>query len=296
MQSSQQAAKLLMILVALAVVSAAETKQEIRFTVGPRATITIVNQYGGISVKPSTSNLVVVVATKASDKIEIERTPENNDAAAVTNRINITTQLFEGVTPSSGKVDYEVLVPADASVILESANGVLHVEKLRGDVEIEGAQPTVDVREISDAHVHVKTIDGPVTLTNIKGGHVEVDSISGNINLVDVAGPLVHVSSTRGKITYDGDFGLTGEYRLVNHSGDIDATIPENTSADIQAISRHGKVQDEFHLKPKAHSASSFIPTGAASFIGTTISTVGHSASSVLLRTFSGRIHLQKRQ
>ena len=67
MQSSQQAAKLLMLLVALAVVAAAETREEFRFTVGPRATIAIVNQYGGISVKPSTGNCVVVCATRASD-------------------------------------------------------------------------------------------------------------------------------------------------------------------------------------------------------------------------------------
>jgi DUF4097 and DUF4098 domain-containing protein YvlB len=295
MQSSQQAAKLLMLLVALALVARAETREELRFTVGPRATVAIVNQYGNISVKPSPgNNLVVIVATRASDKVEIDRSPETPDSNGGANRVSITTHLLAGATPESGRVDYDVLVPADASVILQSATGILHAERLRGDVEVEGAQSSVDVRDISEAHVHVKTMEGAVTLTNIKGGHVEVESVSGDIHLVDVAAPQVRVSSTRGSISYDGDFGYTGEYRLTNHSGNIDAIIPQTTSAEIRAQSLKGKVQDDVHLKPKTHSIG-VIP-GAASFFGTTISTVSHSASSVLLSTFSGRIHLQKRQ
>ena len=35
----------------------------------------------------------------------------------------------------------------------------------------------MDVRDISDAHVHVKTMNGPVNLDNIQNGHVEVDSL-----------------------------------------------------------------------------------------------------------------------
>jgi DUF4097 and DUF4098 domain-containing protein YvlB len=235
----------------------------------------------------------VIVATRASDRSEIDRSPDTAAESAVASRISVTTHLLAGATPESGRVDYELQVPVDASVILQSATGALRAEKLRGDVDVEGAQASVDVRDITDAHVHVKTMDGPVSLTNIKGGHVEVESVSGDIHLADVAAPQVRVRSTSGRISYDGDFGYTGEYRLTNHSGDIDAIIPQTTSAEIRAQSLRGKVQDDVHLKPKTHSTG-VIP-GAVGFFGTTISTVGHSASSVLLSTFSGKIHLQKR-
>jgi DUF4097 and DUF4098 domain-containing protein YvlB len=274
-------------------VAAAETREEMRFAVSPRVTIAIVNQYGGISVRPSSGNLVVIVATRASDRSEIDRSPDTAAESAVASRISVTTHLLAGATPESGRVDYELQVPVDASVILQSATGALRAEKLRGDVDVEGAQASVDVRDITDAHVHVKTMDGPVSLTNIKGGHVEVESVSGDIHMADVAAPQVRVRSTSGRISYDGDFGYTGEYRLTNHSGDIDAIIPQTTSAEIRAQSLRGKVQDDVHLKPKTHSTG-VIP-GAVGFFGTTISTVGHSASSVLLSTFSGKIHLQKR-
>jgi len=293
MQSSQQVAKLLMIMVALAVVSRAQTRQEFRFAVGPRVTIAIVNQFGDISVKPSNGNLVVVVATRASDKVEIDRSPETAAESAAANRISITTHLLNGATAASGLVNYEVQVPADASVILQSATGMLRAERLRGDVDVEGAQANVDLRDIAEAHVHVKTMDGAVALTNIKGGHVEVESVSGDIHLADVAAPQVRVRSTSGRISYDGDFGYTGEYRISNHSGNIDAVIPQATSAEIKATSLRGKVVDDVHLKPKTHATG--VIAGASSFVGTTISTVSHTASSVWLSTFSGRIHLQKR-
>ena len=80
-----------------------------------------------------------------------------------------------------GRVDYEVMVPADASVTLRSSTGPLRAEGLHGDVILEGSQANVEVRDISNAHVHVKTLNGLVTLSNIRNGHVEITSVSGNV-------------------------------------------------------------------------------------------------------------------
>ena len=146
--------------------------------------------------------------------------------SAIASRFNRT--CCPGATAESGRVDYEILVPADASVTLHSSTGPLRAEKLHGDVTLEGAAATVDVRDITNAHVHVKTLNGPVTLTNVQDGHVEVDSLSGTVTLNRVNGPLVQVISTSGGINYIGDFGDSGEYRLTSHSGDIDATVPDS--------------------------------------------------------------------
>jgi DUF4097 and DUF4098 domain-containing protein YvlB len=197
--------------------------------------------------------------------------------------------LFEGATPENSRVDYEVLVPADASVTLRSTTGPLQAEKLHGDVEMEGSSARVDVRDITDSHVHVKTMNGPVTLSNIRNGHVEIDSVSGDVSMISVTGPLVRVSSTSGKIRYDGDFGYAGEYRFNSHSGDIDATIPQDASVDVRAQSVRGNVQDDVPMQPKTH--TSFLAREGSSFAGT----INKAASSVWLRTFSGRIHLKKR-
>ncbi|HEY1660312.1 MAG TPA: DUF4097 family beta strand repeat-containing protein [Candidatus Sulfotelmatobacter sp.] len=262
----------------------AQTKKEFHFTVAARSGVSVLNPYGSIAVKPSSGNTVLVSAFLHSDKVEID----NNQSG---NRVDITSHLLPGADAESGRVDYEIQVPADASITLHSSTGTLRAEKLHGDVNLEGPGASVEVRDISGAHVHVKTMNGPVTLDNIQNGHVEVDSLSGVVTLNEVNGALVQVVSTSGKINYIGDFGNSGEYRLTSHSGDIDATIPEWTSADVSARSVRGEVHDDIPLQPKTHTY--FALDKGRAFAGT----MGRVAvsSTVVLRTFSGKIHLRKR-
>ena len=262
----------------------AETHKEYRFNVGPRAGVSVNNPYGSVSVKPATGNVVVINAVLSSDRVEV-------DNALVGNRVEIQSHLLPGADAQSGRVDYEILAPADASITLHSSTGSLRAEKLHGDVSLEGAAATVDVRDISNAHVHIKTLNGPVTLTNVQDGHVEIDSLSGNVTLRSVNGPLVQVVSTSGGISYVGDFGDHGDYRFTSHSGDIDAVVPGSTSADVSARSVRGEVHDDIPLQPKQH--TSFVLKEGVALWGT----MGRAAisSTVVLRSFSGKIHLRKR-
>jgi DUF4097 and DUF4098 domain-containing protein YvlB len=283
MQRSQYATALtVVVLVMLATLAIAETKKEYRFDVGAKSKVSIINQFGSVSVKPSTGNFVLVSATTYSDKVEVDQSQSGN-------RVDVQSHLLTGASAENSRVDYEVLVPADASVSLESATGPLRAERLHGDLEAEGANAAVDVRDMWGSHVHVKTMAGPITLTNIRDGHVEIDSVSGDVTLNSVTGPLVRVSSTSGRIQYNGDFGHAGEYRFNSHSGNIDATIPEDASVDVKAQSVRGLVQNDVPLQPKVH--TSFLVKEGSSFAGT----INKAASSVWLRTFSGKIHLKKR-
>ncbi|HYM77836.1 MAG TPA: DUF4097 family beta strand repeat-containing protein [Candidatus Dormibacteraeota bacterium] len=262
----------------------AQTHKAYRFNVGPKAGVSVNNPYGSVSVKPSTGSVVVINAVLSSDKVEV-------DNALVGNRVEIHSHLLPGSDAQSGRVDYEIFAPADASVTLHSSSGSLHAEKLHGDITMEGAAATVDVRDITNAHVHVKTLNGTVTLTNVQNGHVEVDSLSGNVVLRGVNGPLVQVVSTSGEINYVGDFGDRGDYRFTSYSGDIEAEVPDSTSADVQARSVRGEVHDDIPLQPKEH--TSFIVKGGNAVWGS----MGRVAisSTVALRSFSGKIHLRKR-
>lgn len=281
---STRAAKLVAIGVIVAGTLVAETKKEYHFTVGAKAGVSVMNPYGSITVKPSTNNTVVVNAVLHSDKVEVDNSQNGN-------RVDIQSHLLDGADSDSGRVDYEILVPADASITLHSSTGSLHAEKLHGDVSLEGPGAEVDVRDISNAHVHVKTMNGPVNLNNIQNGHVEVDSLSGEVTLTGVNGPLVQVVSTSGRINYVGDFGNSGEYRLTSHSGDIEATIPDWTSADVSARSVRGEVHDDIPLQPKTHN---YFPLDKGRAFAGTMGRVAMS-STVVLRTFSGKIHLRKR-
>ena len=262
----------------------AVTHKELRFNVAPKAALSVNNPYGSVSIKPTTGNVVVVNAVLSSDKVEVD----NNFAG---NRVDLQSHLLAGADAQSGRVDYEILVPPDTNLALHSSSGTLKAEKIHGDVTLEGAAAIVELRDISDSHVHVKTLNGPVTLTNVQSGYVEVDSLSGNVTLNGVDGPLVQVISTSGGISYLGDFGNHGEYRLTSHSGNIEAIVPDSTSADVSARSVRGEVHDDIPLQPKQH--TSFVLKEGSAFWGT----MGRAAvsSTVVLRSFNGKIHLRKR-
>ena len=265
----------------LATTALAETRKEYRFTVGPKANVSVDTQYGAISVRPGSSNEVVVTATLVSDKVEVDQRQNGN-------RIEIASHLLPGSSQETGQVDYELLIPPDATLTLRSSTGPLSAEHLQGDLTLEGPDAMVNIRNVENGHVHVQTMRGPITLTDVRNGHVEIASISGDLNLKSVTGPLVQATSGSGKIFYDGDFGSGGDYKFTTHTGDIEALVPADVSADFKAHSVLGRVQHDFPLQIMH---SRFPVEAGRSFFGT----VGKAASEVVLRSFSGKIRLKQR-
>jgi len=282
MSSRQRVGAVAVVMIACAIAVSASEKKEFNYTVGPKASITINNQFGPVSVKPSTANQVIVTAILQSNKVEV-------DDSKIGDRVELKSHLLPGASPVNARVEYEVQVPAHASVPIHSTNGPLRAEQLHGDLTLEGDTATMEVHDVSDSHVHVNSLNGPITLTNIHNGHVEISSVGGEVVLNSVSGPLVSVTSTSGKIHYDGDFATGGDYKLTSHTGDIEAIIPADASFDVIAKSMRGDVQNDFPLQPKKH--ITFVPEKGRSFVGT----AGKAASSVLLRTVSGKIRLKKR-
>jgi DUF4097 and DUF4098 domain-containing protein YvlB len=274
-------------LVAMAFVAtvalAADTKKEFKYTVGPKASVTIVNEYGPVSVKGVPGRQITITATTHSDKVEV-------DSSQSGNRAEVRTHFLQPASPDEGRVEYVVQVPTDASVSVRGSTGPYSAEKLRGDVILEGDMAKVEVRDVSTAHVHVHTVDGAITLSNISGGHVEITSVGGDVELVDVTGPKVSVNTTSGNIRYSGDFGANGDYSLTNNFGNIDVILPASASIDLTARSMKGSAISDFPLQESKRHAV-FPLTAGKAFAGTANS----GASSVRLRSLSGTIRVTKR-
>lgn len=266
-------------LVSLAI---AESRKEYRFNVGPQVNVSVDTQYGAISVKPGAANQVVITATAKSERAEVY-TGQNG------NRVEVGSRLRPGADAQSGRVDFEISVPPDATVHLRSASGPITADGLQGEVTLEGAAAQVEARNLSRGHLVVQTMNGPITLNNVHAGHVEITSISGDIHLNGVTGQVVKIDTTSGKIAYSGDFGSGGDYSFITHTGDIDALVPSSASAAFSAQSLQGQVQNDFPLQPRQHPHISLDATRA--FFGT----AGKAASEVVMKTFSGKIRLKQR-
>jgi len=277
----QTAVVTLAVVTCLVSLALAESRKEYRFNVGPKANISVDTQYGAISVRPGAKGAVVVTAVSQSDKTEVDNQQHGN-------RIEIASHLFPDADQQTGRVDYELQVPPDSTLSLRSSTGPLSAENLHGDLSFEGTDAIVNVRDVSNGNIHVTTMRGPITLSNVSNGNIEISSISGAVALKSVTGPVVRARSGSGKISYDGDFGSGGDYKFTTHSGDIEAVVPGNTSADFSAHSMLGKVHNDLDLIPQH---TRYAMEQGRTFFGS----VGQAASKVVLRSFSGKIRLKQR-
>jgi hypothetical protein len=268
-------ARVAVVISLLALTAAAQEKKEFTYNVGPRAVVSITNNYGPITVKPSRNRQVVVETVVHSDAVGLVNEQHGD-------RIELRSN---STRPGTDLVDYTVLVPVDAFVSLRSSDGTLRAQGLRGDVILEAATASVEVTDISDAHLHIKTLSGPITLTDIRNSHLDIHSVSGNVTIRNVTGPLVEVNSGSGRISYQGDPGSAGEYLLTSHSGDLDISIPASALVDIKARSIKGQSDPDFPI------ASGFSAPGTGNLLLKPGTVTG---SRFDLRSFRGKIRLKR--
>jgi DUF4097 and DUF4098 domain-containing protein YvlB len=262
-------------LLALSAAAQDKDKREFTYTVGSRAVVSITNNYGPITVRPSPSRQVVVETVTHSDAVSLVNEQHGD-------RIELRSM---STRQGSNLVDYTVLVPVDAFVSLRSSDGTIRAQGLRGDVILEAAAGSVEVTDIRDAHLHVRTLTGPISLTDIRGSHLDIHSVSGNVNLRNVTGPSVEVNSGSGLISYEGDPGPVGEYLLTSHSGDLDVSIPASALVDIKARSIKGGSDPDFPI------ANGFSAARAGNLLLKPGTITG---SRFELRSFRGKIHLKR--
>jgi DUF4097 and DUF4098 domain-containing protein YvlB len=249
MRSWHHPLPLTLFVLTLSVAAPAQIKRDVlAYNVNARPVISIRNQYGRITVTPSNGERIVATVTH-SDAVAIQ-------GQQIENRVELITgsQISSGA--KADNVDYQVLVPADACVILSTAAGSLSAENLEGDLVFEGTTASVDAHLIHNAHVHVKTLSGPISLRQVTDGHVDVTTSSGDVLLQDVSGPMIEVHSGTGQIRYTGDPG-EGFYKLVTGSGNIDVALASPGLTHFKARSVKGKVDNQI-LPARPVAASTF--------------------------------------
>ncbi len=269
------------IILAACAVFAADVHKEFRYTVGPGATLNVVNETGPVTVRPSGSRQVIISTTAHSDKVAV-------DSSQTGNRIEAQTHVLGKPSADETRVDYDIQVPADIMLTVRADGGPVRVEKLRSDMTLDGSTAAFTVEDCSNSHVHIHAIKGPVTINNVRNGHVDITSVNGDVLLNSVTGPKVSIGTTKGAIRYTGDFGGGGDYGFSTHSGDIDVALPATASVDLTARSVSGSVEQDFPLQQK--SPVGFTTTPGRAFAGTS----NTGASSVQLRSFSGKIRVKK--
>lgn len=260
-------------------------RKEARLDIAPGGTINVVNNDGSVSLKAGSGRQVVVAYTLHSNKVEVDQ-----DSTPDKRRIEIRSHTLPQQAPNfdEAKVDLEVTVPAGTAITVSTATAPINADGLSGDITLSSDTGKITVSGVGRSHLNIRSVAAPVELSHVSLGYVHVTSSGGAVQMMDVTGPKVNVATGSGNITYRGDCSGVGDYLMTTHSGNIDMSLPETASVDLNAHSASGSVENDFPLQAKKHPV--FVPKSGSSFAGTSNS----GSSSVELRSFSGKIRVKK--
>src|SRR5258706_3027797 len=125
----------------------------------------------------------------------------------------------------SGSVDFNVTVPGNSNLNLQTSSGDVTVDSINGQISMS-------------------TDRGDITATNDTfSGSTKLTTGSGDITAKQdlLNGPAtLHTDS--GDITFDGAINGNGNYQFTTGHGDINATLSDNTGLDVNASTDNGSI------------------------------------------------------
>jgi DUF4097 and DUF4098 domain-containing protein YvlB len=168
-------------------------------------------------------------------------------------------------------VDYEVILPSNANVVLRTGSGNVRMQNVIGDA------------------FDLVTVSGDVIMQELRGRLLDLHTVMGNMVLQDINAERALVQSTAGNVEYMGRFMPTGRYKFLTHNGNI-RMLPRDTAGfDLDATTYRGALRSDYELKvlPQA-------PNRAPQRPRTLRATVGDASAAVTAQTFGGNIVIVK--
>jgi Putative adhesin len=269
---------------ALPVAAAAEGSfQRTLQTTGP-VNLDISTGSGSVQVRSGGSSRVQVTGhIRASEwfsgghaEDKIKRLQANPPISQTGNSIRIG-RIDDPELQRNISISYEVVVPAETELRVESGSGDQSVDGIRGPLELTAGSGGLKISSIGDrvraetgsgdieinriqGNVHAKTGSGSIRADDIAGGF-EADTGSGHVRLQQTAPGSVRVDTGSGGMELRGVQGSleakagsgtiqaegnpTGAWRLHTGSGTVQLKVPSRAGFDLDAHTSSGSISVE---------------------------------------------------
>lgn len=187
---------------------------------------------------------------RVSDE-DVRRVEQNPPVRQTGNLIKIDYPPVQNMS-----IDYDITVPADATVRSTSGSGNLEVRGVRGNVDVHAGSGDLQLDDLSGA-VRVDTGSGNITGNRLAGsldaragsgdirvnlsgqGSVRVHTGSGNVELRGINGGAV-LDTGSGDIVADGQ--IKDEWNVRASSGDVRLRVPRGSSFNVDIHTGSGDI------------------------------------------------------
>jgi len=167
-------------------------------------------------------------------------------AEQVENRISLRYHSNEqeaDVRRYSG-VGFDVLVPMDTPIEIDTSNGAISVGDIRGTIRLDTSNGAIDVYD-SSGTLTADTSNGRIEVVRFVG-ELLLDTSNGEMWLEQVAG-TVNAETSNGSVHYTGT-PAAGSNRLRTSNGSITARVPLDASIAFDASTSTGKIRSSLAL------------------------------------------------
>ena len=273
------------------------------------------NLSGDIDVTGTSGRDVVIEVTKrarrrrdaaeqlASVEVEID---------ARGDRIEVRTRYQRSDRNTRVSVSYDVMVPRDIAVSVQSVSGDLAISGVDGEVRAETVSGDVDIRRATQL-AHATTVSGDLRLADIAAdGELRLSSVSGDarvrdasaqrVSLETVSGDLdltgmrfdrFDMNTVSGDIEYEGELVDNGRYSITTHSGDVRLTLTENVGFELEANSFSGSVRSDLPVILRGSGGRDERGRGRRN--RNVVGTFGDGSAQIDITTFSGDVVISRR-
>lgn len=243
-----------------------ETKH---FTVGDQPTLVLTNSDGSVHLVSGAARQITVVAHKHTfagneDQLQVDY-KQSSDG----NTVTVSANQGSGFSFDFGLfwrvgVDFDVTVPSQTTLNVETSNGSVDASGITGAITILSSNGSVSTNGGS-GQVTLTTSNGSIQADNVSGqialttsnGSIQADNDTGTLRLktengsITVSGTNASGDSTfetsNGSINFSGSLDTSGSYRFHTSNGSIDLTLPANANFQVSSSTSNGSVSSDFN-------------------------------------------------
>ncbi len=230
---------------------AADRTVEKQFKVGPNATFALDNHKGTIVIRTQPGNQISVKAViymaedednkmsaanrqAAIDALEVRFKNTDNLVKVEVENDNSEKQSGISWNQTLPTVDFEIGVPQDANLELETHKGELQVQAPSGTIEIESHKGTGTIDGVRNAF-KLSTHKGEFAIGFAKLARIEIETHKGDITLELPGGPMtLDATSHKGEFTFNGR-----KIPVTRERGETSATYTEGAGTNRISLGTH---------------------------------------------------------